>query len=96
MCKVDLFPDSYLSGMYFHDKITGSAHEKNRNGYNINFTYCPILCHFKTGTTLSDMEADIIAFVVCPKLVSSLHVCNEQRSGVKILNILLDNDRFFS
>jgi hypothetical protein len=67
VCKIDTYPDTDFAGMYGHEDHTDPACAKSCTGFIITLADCPMFWQSKlqTETTLSTMEAKIIALFAC-------------------------------
>ncbi len=67
VCKIDVYPDADVAGMYGHEEHTDPACAKSRTGFIIIFADCPVFWQSKLQTemALSTMEAKIIALSAC-------------------------------
>jgi hypothetical protein len=67
VCKIDAYPDADFAGMYGHEDQTDPACAQSHTGFIITFAECPMFWQSKlqTETTLSMMEAKIIALSAC-------------------------------
>ena len=65
--KFDAYPDADFAGMYRGENNDDPEYAKIRNGFIITFSNFPVLwiSKFKTETTFSTMEADIIDLDNC-------------------------------
>ena len=65
--KIDAYPDVDFAGLYGCLKITDPACVKSRTDFLITVSDCPMVWVFKlqTKTTLSMMEAEIVALAQC-------------------------------
>ncbi len=67
ICKIDAYPDGDFSGMYGHKKPVDPSCVKSCTGFDITFADVLILwkSQLHSKTTLSTMEAKIIALLAC-------------------------------
>ncbi len=100
-CKIDVYPDADLAGMYGHEDHTDPACAKSHTGFVITFAECPMFWQSKlqTKTALSKMEAKIIALSACCRelfpindMVCSLAEATDIPIGNTTMNVSIHED----
>jgi hypothetical protein len=99
---LDAYPDADFAGMYGHEKPSDPACAKSRSGFVIVFAGVPVLWQSKlqTETTLSTMEAQIIALLAaCMRelipimyMVASLAVAVDLTAGDVNMKVSVHED----